>query len=480
MAEGGAAGSEPSGPAARPVVVVHDRVRLFREALSAALSRQLAGVTVVAEADRAMVCEHLAALGSTVAGVVTEADGPPSEGPGSVASLLAAATPGTPVVALSRARRRPVVDGAVVLARRDVPDGIPEAVGLVAGDIGTPVGLAGRRGTDRLLTTQQRRVVTLLAAGMTVAEVAVRLGTSERSVVRAKAAIFARLGARSQGEALAVASAAGLLGPVRADRPSVHPLSHQAVAPLPGSRPGGGDRPDYQSPVLREQALRTGLPRVVVVHDERAVAAGLGAVLEGRADVVGDTDSGSVAGALVEVVQPDVVVAGELLRDGAVDAYLPALCRRPTRVVLVVDHLDEGRLVTLLRAGVDGVCTAAAGLDDLVAAVEAVGGRGAVLPPAVLARVLDEWRGDGRGSGTAPGVVLSGREREVAACIVEGMSTKATAVRLGISTKTVEHHRGRLFTKLGVRNHAELVTVWGGMDRAEEMAWERRSHPTSG
>ena len=51
---------------------------------------------------------------------------------------------------------------------------------------------------------------------MTVAEVAVRLSTSERAVTKAKVAIFAKLGVQSQARAVATALAAGWLGPSEA------------------------------------------------------------------------------------------------------------------------------------------------------------------------------------------------------------------------------------------------------------------------
>jgi DNA-binding CsgD family transcriptional regulator len=43
--------------------------------------------------------------------------------------------------------------------------------------------------------------------------VAARLGLSERAVAKSKTAIYAKLGAQSQAQAVASALAAGLLGP---------------------------------------------------------------------------------------------------------------------------------------------------------------------------------------------------------------------------------------------------------------------------
>ncbi len=53
--------------------------------------------------------------------------------------------------------------------------------------------------------------------------------------------------------------------------------------------------------------------------------------------------------------------------------------------------------------------------------------------------------------------VLTPREREVMDLLVEGRANKVIADRLGISIRTVEVHRARVLSKLGVRNAVELV-----------------------
>ena len=61
-------------------------------------------------------------------------------------------------------------------------------------------------------------MLALLSLGLTAAEVAARLGLSERGVAKSKTAIYAKLGAQSQAQAVASALAAGLLGPAAGPR----------------------------------------------------------------------------------------------------------------------------------------------------------------------------------------------------------------------------------------------------------------------
>lgn len=55
---------------------------------------------------------------------------------------------------------------------------------------------------------------------------------------------------------------------------------------------------------------------------------------------------------------------------------------------------------------------------------------------------------------------LTGREREVLACIAEGLSNKQIAKLLQLSPRTVETHRANLFDKLEVSSLAQLVRLY--------------------
>ena len=54
---------------------------------------------------------------------------------------------------------------------------------------------------------------------------------------------------------------------------------------------------------------------------------------------------------------------------------------------------------------------------------------------------------------------LTERERDVMHLVVEGLPNKLIAERLGISVRTVEVHRARVFEKVGVRSAVELANA---------------------
>lgn len=73
------------------------------------------------------------------------------------------------------------------------------------------------RGLD-VLTDRERQVLSALARGLTGKAVARSLGISLKTVEAHKANIFARLGVRTQSQAVSVAVRAGLSGPVGRER----------------------------------------------------------------------------------------------------------------------------------------------------------------------------------------------------------------------------------------------------------------------
>ena len=55
------------------------------------------------------------------------------------------------------------------------------------------------------------------------------------------------------------------------------------------------------------------------------------------------------------------------------------------------------------------------------------------------------------------GVQLTDRERDVAALVATGLSSKDVAVRLYLSVRTVDNHLRHIYTKLNITTRTELV-----------------------
>jgi len=73
-----------------------------------------------------------------------------------------------------------------------------------------------------------------------------------------------------------------------------------------------------------------------------------------------------------------------------------------------------------------------------------------------------------RSKSTSPGSPLSRRECECLALAAKGMTTKDISIKLHITSRTVQFHFGRIFSKLGAANRQEAIArgVQSGLVRA--------------
>jgi DNA-binding NarL/FixJ family response regulator len=195
------------------VLVIQERRRFYRESMTVFLRRQLRTTEVidgVADADGLLA----AAAEGPLDHAVIEADGVPWDVCALAASLRARHRD-ICLIGLTASSRPSPLGGLNLLPRRATPD---QVVKLVEPDVdqATPFVLSvatGNGNGNGPLTDQQLRVLALLSLGLTASAVAARLGLSERGVAKSKMAIFTKLDAQSQAQAVATALASGLLGP---------------------------------------------------------------------------------------------------------------------------------------------------------------------------------------------------------------------------------------------------------------------------
>jgi DNA-binding NarL/FixJ family response regulator len=203
--------------------------------------------------------------------------------------------------------------------------------------------------------------------------------------------------------------------------------------------------------------------RVVVVDDQPLVRAGLVTILgtAGDIEVVGEADDGESGVALVRELAPDVVLMDvRMPRLDGIEATRRLRDTSARIVVLTTFDLDE-HVYAALRAGASGFLLKDAPPEALVEAVRASARGDALLAPAIVKRLVEEFV-----SGPPPGggrperlEVLTAREVEVLTEIARGLSNAEIAARLFLSEATVKTHVNRLLTKLRLRDRAQAVVV---------------------
>ncbi len=202
----------------------------------------------------------------------------------------------------------------------------------------------------------------------------------------------------------------------------------------------------------------TNTMRLVVVDDHALFRRGLVGLLEEMSgfEVVGQAGDGEQAIPVIESTMPDVVLLDLNMprMDGI--ATLRALRERrlPVRVMMLTISQNDTDLMDAIRAGADGYLLKNTEPDDLRKSILRVAEGQGALSPEVTAPVL---RALSRFGAEAPAPLLSDRELEVLACMVDGLTTQQMAGRLFISENTVKTHVRHIFEKLEVSNRAEAV-----------------------
>ena len=200
--------------------------------------------------------------------------------------------------------------------------------------------------------------------------------------------------------------------------------------------------------------------KVVVVDDQAAVREGLETLLGTLKDitVVGTAENGERAIAVVDEVQPDVVLM-DLRMPGVdgIEATRRIRERHPsTQVVVLTTYADDESIVGALRAGAIGYLTKDAGRDDIARALEAAAAGQGVLDADVQARLVGSIAPRREARDELPDG-LTAREGEVLRLMAVGLSNAEIAERLFVSQVTVKTHVNHIFMKTSSRDRAQAV-----------------------
>jgi DNA-binding NarL/FixJ family response regulator len=197
--------------------------------------------------------------------------------------------------------------------------------------------------------------------------------------------------------------------------------------------------------------------RVLVVDDHQMLLESLVRILERQEGVQIVAAAGTAAEGVALAAQhkPDVVVMDYQLpdADGASAATEIRAEHPDTKVIMLTGFVDDSVLLAAIEAGCCGFVTKDRAVMELVAAVRAAADGEALIPPALLARLLPKLGHSNRGLGND----LTRREHEVLTLMAEGLSNKAIAQRMAISVNTVRNHVQNLMMKLQAHSRLEAV-----------------------
>ena len=194
---------------------------------------------------------------------------------------------------------------------------------------------------------------------------------------------------------------------------------------------------------------------ILIADDHDVVRFGLRALLSERPgwEVVAEAADGKEAVAQAIKTTPDVAVIDYSLPFlNGVEVTKQIRQHSPNTAVLIFTMHENSNLIhDLLQAGALGYVLKSDIQRLLVSAIDTVAQHKPFFTGTAIEASVHAFRTKGRAS------PLTARERCVVRLIAEGNTNKKIAAMLGLSVKTVEHHRAAAHQKLKLHSPAELV-----------------------
>jgi DNA-binding NarL/FixJ family response regulator len=202
--------------------------------------------------------------------------------------------------------------------------------------------------------------------------------------------------------------------------------------------------------------------QLVLVDDQSLIRRGLRALLKTDSElaVIGEAENGREAIALVETLQPDVVIMD--IRMPVMDGVegTKVICERfPQVKVLVLTTFDDRDYVTqALQAGASGYLLKDTPFDELTLAIRLVhkgytqlgpglANKALAQPPSNTLEVSENWD------------KLTPREQDIIVLIAQGASNREIARELFIAEKTVKNRITSILSQLNLRDRTQLAIV---------------------
>jgi len=200
---------------------------------------------------------------------------------------------------------------------------------------------------------------------------------------------------------------------------------------------------------------------LLLADDHTLVRAGIRALLEKLPEVIvaGEASDGREVLHLIKTHQPDVVLM-DISMPGLNGLQALARITRDfpqVRVIILSMHHHDEYVWQALKGGAAGYLVKKAATAHLQAALKSVLAGEIYLSPEISNRFLKKFPLQQIAHSRSPLEQLTSRQCEILQLLAEGQTTKAIALVLKISDKTVEYHRAKLMARLNIFDLPGLV-----------------------
>ena len=206
--------------------------------------------------------------------------------------------------------------------------------------------------------------------------------------------------------------------------------------------------------------------RAVLIDDHPLVRAGIRNFIERvqHIEVVGESDNGHDAIPVVQELKPDVVLVDiEMPVMGGIDFTIWLRQNYPqTKIIILSSYDDEAYILATLRAGANGYLLKNSPPQDIIRTIEDVVANRSSLDPGITQKIVHLVT-EPHPPASSPEHTPSKRELEILNLVAKGYTNNEIGEHLHISSRTVQGHLSKTFSKLDVNTRTEAVTKAASM-----------------
>ena len=199
--------------------------------------------------------------------------------------------------------------------------------------------------------------------------------------------------------------------------------------------------------------------KIVIADDHGILRAGVTALLANHGDleVLAEARDGQELMQKLESLKPDLVLIDLSMPnlDGISSIVLIRKKYPQMKIIVLTMHKNRQIFKQVMKHKIEGFLLKDEVYASLMAAVRAVLKGGQFISNEMLYGLVDDIQTNEKESISAH--LLSNREKEVVTLVARGMTSRAIARELNISSRTVEGHRASIREKLRITNLADLI-----------------------
>lgn len=201
--------------------------------------------------------------------------------------------------------------------------------------------------------------------------------------------------------------------------------------------------------------------RIVLADDHSLIRHGIKNLIKkhGQLQVVGEVSDGEELLDFLKIEQVDMVILDISMRKingvevaGRVKKKYPGI-----KILMLTMHDSQQVFYNAMVAGADGYLLKDDSGEELLIAIEKVQNGKKYISPTLTDDITDDVFRMHRDGKKSLYQELSKREKQVLQLVVDGNTSKEMAEHLGLSPRTIDHHRSRLLKKLNRKNSVDLV-----------------------